>query len=120
MLGGPGRTYTAVGASITIGSTYMITCRYNSSASGVTIRFNGNTTTIANTTAVALTSSLLTLVGADAGIINPMDGYIYEMIVFSGSFLGFADIQLIEGYLAWKWRLNALLPTSHLYYRVEP
>jgi hypothetical protein len=28
--------------------------------------------------------------------------------------------QQVEGYLAWKWGLNASLPTTHPYYKVIP
>ena len=39
-------------------------------------------------------------------------GYIGELIAFNTN-LGTTQRQQIEGYLAWKWGLNASLPTSH-------
>ena len=39
-------------------------------------------------------------------------GYMYEMIMYTGS-LTDAQRQQVEGYLAWKWGLNAQLPSSH-------
>jgi hypothetical protein len=43
-----------------------------------------------------------------------------EMIVLSGTVLSRADIQRIEGYLAWKWGLQASLPTTHNHYKARP
>jgi hypothetical protein len=43
----------------------------------------------------------------------------YEVIGFANAL---SDIQRrqIEGYLAWKWGLNASLPTTHPYYKIRP
>jgi hypothetical protein len=45
---------------------------------------------------------------------------ICEMVVMSGTLLGRAEIQRIEGYLAWKWGLQASLPTTHNHYKARP
>jgi hypothetical protein len=43
-----------------------------------------------------------------------------EMITLSGTVLSLAEIQRIEGYLAWKWGLQASLPTTHNHYKTRP
>jgi hypothetical protein len=58
------------------------------------------------------------------GIITPsiqgaMRGYIYEMVVYNTG-LSSGDRQAVEGYLAWKWGIQDLLPTTHLYYFAPP
>jgi hypothetical protein len=51
--------------------------------------------------------------------VNPFAGDIYEHIIFRYALTDQAIYQ-IEGYLAWKWGLNASLPTTHPYYRIRP
>jgi len=62
-------------------------------------------------------------IGHDPGGDNtPWNGYIGEVIVYNGA-LTTAQRQQIEGYLAKKWGIstpNALLPTTHPYYYVQP
>jgi hypothetical protein len=43
----------------------------------------------------------------------------YELIGFANA-LSDIQRQQIEGYLAWKWQINSLLPTTHAYYRIRP
>jgi hypothetical protein len=50
---------------------------------------------------------------------NPFIGDIYENIIFRHA-LTDQEIFQIEGYLAWKWGLNDVLPTTHSYYGVIP
>jgi hypothetical protein len=50
---------------------------------------------------------------------NACDSILYETIVFRYALTDQAIYQ-IEGYLAWKWGLNASLPTNHPYYRIRP
>jgi autotransporter-associated beta strand protein len=47
------------------------------------------------------------------------NGLIAEMIVVTGTITD-AERQQIEGYLAWKWGLQASLPVGHLYYSAAP
>ena len=48
-----------------------------------------------------------------------MNGYIAEIAVFNNS-LSDSYRQIVEGYLSWKWGLQANLPTNHPYYSSEP
>ena len=47
------------------------------------------------------------------------NGNIYE-IIFYNTVLSTSQRQQVEGYLAWKWGLNANLPTTHPYYKIIP
>ena len=50
---------------------------------------------------------------------NYMYGYYYE-IAYYNSVLTTTDRQLMEGYLAWKWGLQANLPSGHPYKSAAP
>jgi hypothetical protein len=50
---------------------------------------------------------------------NPFAGDIYEHMIFRYA-LTDQQIFQIEGYLAWKWGVNASLPTTHPYYAIRP
>ena len=56
-------------------------------------------------------------IGANATINNAMTGtyQIYEIIIY-GTFLNTTQRQQVESYLAWKWRLQSNLQTSHPFY----
>jgi hypothetical protein len=59
-----------------------------------------------------------------SGALNPnipggMRGYIYEIIAYN-RVVEAEERQTIEGYLAWKWRMEDLLPTAHPYYIAAP
>jgi hypothetical protein len=46
-------------------------------------------------------------------------GSIAEVVVFNNQLVT-ANRQKVEGYLAWKWGLEARLPTDHPYYNIAP
>jgi hypothetical protein len=48
-----------------------------------------------------------------------ISGSVHEIIVFNGG-LNTTQMQLIEGYLAWKWNLVHKLPSTHPYYKYYP
>jgi hypothetical protein len=72
------------------------------------VTFTGSST---NPTSV----SMGLYIGAQSGFI----GNIYEIIIFDTAFTT-AQRQQTEGYLAWKWGLQALLPQSHAYASSSP
>ena len=78
--------------------------------------FSGGTT---STPTVSLTSQYATLgVSATTTVTNYQfyyAGNINEVIIYN-RVLSTAERQQIEGYLVWKWGLQAQLPTSHPYY----
>jgi hypothetical protein len=50
---------------------------------------------------------------------NPFNGYIAEIMVFN-TILSTGVLQNVEGYLAWKWGINSMLPCTHPYYFTNP
>ena len=50
---------------------------------------------------------------------NPMDGKYCELVVITGAMTE-ANRQKVEGYLAWKWGLQANLPSTHPYVQFAP
>jgi hypothetical protein len=88
---------------------------YATMASGRTIQAskNGQETLTASTTAAD--ESIITFIGnSSAGGGQPW-GTIQELLIFNTT-LSLNNRQIIEGYLAWKWGLNRLLPTTHPYF----
>ena len=49
----------------------------------------------------------------------PMNGYLNEVIIFNTN-ISAANQTLMEGYLAWKWGLQANLPAGHTYKSAAP
>ncbi len=90
---------------------------------------NGSETT--STVALPMPMSMFLFEGATAvtqawgigfnqvSIDRSWEGPIGEVIATSGA-LSISDRQKIEGYLAWKWNLQASLPVSHPYYNAPP
>jgi hypothetical protein len=58
--------------------------------------------------------------GGTAANSECMGGFIFEYIIYSGVTLTTIQQQQVEGYLAWKWGLQANLPNSHLYRNFPP
>jgi len=66
-------------------------------------------------TTATLTASRVTVIGARGGASSyaeSLTGNIYEILVFSSP-LSTQQQQVIEGYLSWKWGLQANLPATH-------
>lgn len=84
---------------------------------------NGSTTSGTN---LNIPSSLGSIFGVSLGAysvssptVSPFAGDIYEHIIFRYALTDQAIYQ-IEGYLAWKWGLQASLPATHPYYKIRP
>lgn len=65
------------------------------------------------------TTPPLTIGRYTPGISEYYQGYVYEMIIYSNR-LTDTQRQTIEGYLAWKWGIQASLPAGHLYKSAAP
>jgi hypothetical protein len=46
-------------------------------------------------------------------------GYLHEVLIFNSA-LSVANRQIVEGYLAWKWGLQASLVAGHPYLSQAP
>ena len=58
-------------------------------------------------------------IGGAISLTYPLNGIIFEILFFNTP-LGITNRQLIEGYLAWKWGLQASLPPGHPYKAAAP
>ena len=70
---------------------------------------------------IGATGTVAGFVGAGRLVSNIqyfLSGDIAEILIYSGALTG-TQRQQVEGYLAWKWGLQTLLPTTHPYYRVQ-
>jgi len=53
-------------------------------------------------------------IGCQNGGIQPWKGLVGEILVFNGA-MNNSDLQIVQGYLAWKWGLQDELPDDHSY-----
>ena len=58
-------------------------------------------------------------VGTSGTLAYYLTGNIYEIVIYN-SVLTTSQRQQVEGYLAWKWRLQTSLPTTHSFYKLMP
>lgn len=49
-----------------------------------------------------------------------LNGNISEIIIYKGSDMSILNRQTIEGYLAWKWGIQTMLPNDHPYKNLPP
>lgn len=105
---------SAVGAHI-IGGNWSGTTQ-NGFQDGVA--FTGNPGTLANTLNTATTRLRIGSM-ASASASSFFNGVIADVIVING-LLSTADRQRLEGYLAWRYALQANLPTTHPYRWAPP
>ncbi len=87
------------------------------STSSQTIYQNGTQAGTGGRSASSM-SDYFTLGGHGGG--EGMTGYLYEFVMYNSVALTDANRQLIEGYLAWKWGLQASLPQNHPYFSRNP
>ena len=80
---------------------------------------NGTQQATESTTLTAGTSPALTIGRYTAGANEYYQGYVYEMIVYTTN-LTTTQRQSIEGYLGWKWGLQASLSNGHPYLTANP
>jgi hypothetical protein len=95
----------------------------------ITIQIDGNNNVssqlivnVNGTNQVTITSYVGTFNTSCKGIIirpSKQDMYISEILYYKSALSGY-DIQKVEGYLAWKWGINSLLPIAHPYYSLAP
>ena len=64
-------------------------------------------------------SGTTTTIGARSSRSSGLNGSIHEIVIFNSA-LSTTQRQQIEGYLAWKWGLQASLPSNHPYFNVKP
>jgi hypothetical protein len=112
----PGRNgLVAANPSGNFGVPCILSLSSSTGNAGIWVTGNSQTITINNltptffATGTALTQSIGSAVGSD----------FYELIVYDGIMTSLQR-QQIEGYLAWKWGIQANLPSDHLYKSAAP
>jgi hypothetical protein len=115
---------TSVGATnLTAATTWQLLEAINpdpSQSSTMAVYLNGSLqasgVTQAGTTPV---TGPLFINGQAGTSTNSYQSYLAEVLVFNTG-LSQANRQIVEGYLAWKWGLQASLPNTHPYYDAGP
>jgi hypothetical protein len=110
---GANLTFTTDQVSLYLGTMTTGTSRFFS-------RFGGGTTTTATgTNSSTITTGLQTIrIGrSDAG--ENCNSFIGEIVYYNRVLTTF-ERQELEGYLAWKWGLQASLPSTHPFAKVRP
>jgi hypothetical protein len=85
----------------------------------MTARLNGSQVSSADfpgTTNFISSNSYFIYISSGAG---PWTGNMYEILHYNRD-ISDLEIQQVEGYLAWKWGLQALLPRSHPFFSASP
>jgi hypothetical protein len=83
-------------------------------------RFGGGTTTTATgTNSSTITTGLQTIRIGRSDVGENCNSFIGE-IVYYNRVLTTLERQELEGYLAWKWGLQASLPSTHPFAKVRP
>jgi hypothetical protein len=108
----PGDTFT-VGTAAVAG--------FVNSGSAQVFSFNGTTYSHSTTTSIPSGSTNYMVLGQDtySPSSRSFSGTIYEVVIVNTA-LSIANRQMLEGYLAWKWGTQALLPSGHPYQHFAP
>ena len=83
------------------------------------VSLHGALTLVGPVAGITYTAGTTTEIGGALGAQYLTTGYINEVIAYS-SVLGTSQRQQIEGYLAWKWGIQASLPAGHPYKTAAP
>lgn len=108
---------SSTGAAIGADVWAIVTASYRPSTGAYSFRVNG--TARGSGTSVQTPAASTTLVGAQTtGGGEVFNRYMAERLALASDTL--SDVQLAEGYLAWKWGLQASLPGGHPYASAAP
>jgi hypothetical protein len=110
---GANLTFTTDQVSLYLGTMTTGTSRFFS-------RFGGGTTTTATgTNSSTITTGLQTIRIGRSDVGENCNSFIGEIVYYNRVLTTF-ERQELEGYLAWKWGLQASLPSTHPYAKVRP
>lgn len=99
-------------------SVFLATATYVNTSGFGSVYVNGGTAATGTTTNKPVTDASIEI-GGNAGASNYLTGNIAELILYNSA-LSTAEQQYLEGYLAWKWGLQASLPVGHPYKSAAP
>jgi len=101
------------------GTTYIYSIQYNS-FNNINLWSNGSILPVITGTAGTLTRNMFILGKRNVGGFQEnMTGNVFEVVQYNSD-LGQTSRQQVEGYLAWKWGLQANLPANHPYKNASP
>jgi hypothetical protein len=107
---------TPNGGSVPTNTVTLFDYQYTTSL--VTLNLNGLQAG-SGTPAVSYSGTGTSYIGSSTYAANNMYGTIYEIIYYNVS-LTTNQFQQVEGYLAWKWGIQANLPANHPYKNSSP
>ncbi len=113
---------TATLTSFAFNVPFLFSVSYNTSAGALYYYYNGGSRNSVSLSVASLAySSGWGFFGQNSGTNGdyPSSGKIAEFLNYDGA-LTDPQIRAIEGYLAWKWRLQANLPSTHPYKLFPP
>jgi hypothetical protein len=101
------------------GTTYIYSIQYDS-LNNINVWSTGSISPVITGTAGTITRNKFLLGKQNVGQFSEnMTGNIFEIIQYNSD-LGQSSRQQVEGYLAWKWGLQANLPANHPYKNASP
>ena len=115
---------TSVGATnLTAATTWQLLEAINpdpSQSSTMAVYLNGSLQASGVTQAGTTPVTAPLFINGQAGTAtNSFQSYLAEVIIFNTG-LSQSNREIVEGYLAWKWGMQALLPVIHPYYAAGP
>ena len=115
---------TSVGATnLTAATTWQLLEAINpdpSQSSTMAVYLNGSLQASGVTQAGTTPVTAPLFINGQAGTsTNSFQSYLAEVIIFNTG-LSQSNREIVEGYLAWKWGMQALLPVIHPYYAAGP
>ena len=111
--------WLSAGSPFANGTTYLYSIQYDS-LNNINLWSNGSISPVITGTAGTITRNKFILGKRDASGFNEnMTGNVFEVVQYNSD-LGQTSRQQVEGYLAWKWGLQANLPVNHPYKNASP
>jgi hypothetical protein len=114
-------------STVSLGTGRNIVCSENpgTNVTGSVVHYvNGTSAGGVNGTVSAYSTGQTSVIGCQAasagGYVNFITANIHEFIVFQNVVLTARQRQSVEGYLAWKWGLQANLPVTHPFRQTFP
>ena len=110
--------WLSAGSPFSYGITYLYSIQYDS-LNNINLWSNGSISPTITGTAGSITRNKFLLGKRNMGFTENMTGNIFEVLQYNSD-LGQTARQQVEGYLAWKWGLQANLPANHPYKAAAP
>ena len=110
-----GTSYSLYSTTVAFDSTPHMICSGSYGGGHWELHVDGNVAEGSINSAPLIPLNTVTYIGARGNSLGSFAGVIGEIVICS-----LDNRQLVEGYLAWKWKTNTKLPSSHPYYSNPP